>query len=306
MKNEELWNQRFQGFLQYIRSRYRSPQKRIAATHQFWSWFSQTGLDWEEVDERIFKAYVLHLRGNEPPYAPGTLYNLFCRGVAVAEYFTKCGYLLCAPKPTDILKHPPKGFRKWVPTPEDVRTLLETPDEETPRGLRDRAILELFYGSGPRLTELANLTLSDVDLYQDTIYIKDTKNGEDRVVPITEASRLALRRYLKFSRPVFASLKNGLRYGGESLWLSCKRRPFTPSGIAQMVARYAHQLELPISAHVLRHACATHLLQGGAGIAHIAAILGHISLDSTQLYTHLKTMDLETVIKRSHPREKPH
>ncbi len=303
MKKQGLWEKRFQEFLDDIRSRHRRPYGYLWSSQKFWSWFNQRGLCWERVDGDVFRTYVQELQNHRPAYAPSTIYERLRCAIAVVRHFVERDYLLWVVSPAEILKAPPRSTRQWVPEPEEVQRLLELPDPNTSRGLRDRAILELFYGSGLRLSEMSRLTLSSLDLHRGTVTIRDPKNGEDRVVPMTEISKLATRNYLQNARPELAQNKDGLNLGGDALWLGNRQRAMGLSGIWYRVQLYARQLELPISPHVLRHACATHLLQAGAGIGHIATLLGHTSLDSTRLYTHLKTMDLRALLERHHPLE---
>jgi len=141
------------------------------------------------------------------------------------------------------------------------------------------------------------------------LHIRHGKGGYQRVVPLLGEAKLCLREYLKFCRPHFATgkmVKSGRDLGlhREALWLSKEGSRWGAQSLRMMCQNYAREAGIPksVSPHVLRHSCATHLLQGGADIRHIQALLGHKKLTTTQRYTHLRTADLKAVISRYHPR----
>jgi integrase/recombinase XerC len=163
--------------------------------------------------------------------------------------------------------------------------------------LRDRAVLELLYGSGLRVGELAGLTLDRVDLTQARVRVLG-KGSKEREIPMSEFAVEALREYLGRSRPQMAA--EGSRY----LFFNRRRRPFSPRDIRSMVGGYGGTL-LPgrrVTPHTLRHSYATHLLEGGADIRAVQELLGHASVATTQRYTHVSRRRLFEAYERSHPR----
>jgi site-specific recombinase XerD len=165
---------------------------------------------------------------------------------------------------------------------------------------RDRAILEVLYGSGLRRSECAQLDLGDLDLGQETLWVRCGKGRKGRVVPLTGRAIGALGAYLRENRPSLA-----LDPRERGLFLSERAgRRLTDSGLAKVVRREALAAGIPVSAHGLRHACATHLLQGGADVRLIQKLLGHAKLATTSLYTRVDTSDLAAMLRRCHPRER--
>jgi integrase/recombinase XerD len=182
-----------------------------------------------------------------------------------------------------------------------TQRLMEAPSPYTPVGKRDRAILELLYGTGVRVSECARLELRDVDLGKGTLFVRQGKGRKDRVVPFAGQAAQALDVYLRESRPALS------RYSRQqALFLSSSRRPL-PSGTIQLIVREharAAGLKVPVTPHTLRHTCATHLIQGGASVRHVQKLLGHSSIQSTAIYTRVFPKDLAQVIAKAHPRER--
>lgn len=188
-----------------------------------------------------------------------------------------------------------------------ARRLMSAPSYENPRWwaqaleLRDRAILELLYGTGIRLAECAQLDVHDLDLLHGSLWIRNGKGRKDRVVPLAGAAAAALDLYLREARP---RLLRDPRESG--LFLTSLGRRLSPVAIDQLIRRHVQAAKLPrvVSAHTLRHACATHLLQGGADVRHVQELLGHRSLTTTARYTRIAIRDLRRVIEKAHPRER--
>lgn len=207
-----------------------------------------------------------------------------------------------------ILQNPARGV--FIPrecplpkvklSPDAADRLLTQPSEGTPIGKRDRALLELLYLTGLRASECCRLEISDVSFLLGTLLVRDGKGGKDRVVPIVGPAARALEQYLKEARPRLV--------GGpheRAVFLGCRRAPLGVSGLELMVNRHARLAGLaPLHPHALRHACATHLLRGGASVRHVQELLGHRSVNTTMRYTRVEVSDLARVIARSHPRER--
>lgn len=165
--------------------------------------------------------------------------------------------------------------------------------EQGPRQVRDRAILEVLYGTGIRKSELLRLDLTDVALSEQTLLVRQGKGRKDRLVPFSDVVSEAVRAYLR-QRP---------RVPGR-LFLTRQGRPLTDGALKALIqrARLRAGLRCFASPHRLRHSYATHLLRRGASLAHIKALLGHASIVSTQVYTAVDVSDLKAMIERSHPR----
>jgi integrase/recombinase XerD len=202
--------------------------------------------------------------------------------------------------PADDL-HAPRAFislPKFLSL-EDVDALLATPDVSTPRGVRDRALIEVLYATGLRVSELVGLRLSDLKLDQGYLQCLG-KGGKQRVVPLGDEAVTWVRRYLADGRPALSRRR-------ESPWLFLNARdgrPLTRLGFWKVLKGYglAAGIRSRLSPHVLRHSFATHLLERGADLRAIQAMLGHADLSTTQIYTHVLEARLRSVYDRFHPR----
>jgi integrase/recombinase XerD len=183
---------------------------------------------------------------------------------------------------------------------EEVARLLSQPPAQTPEGLRDRAILELLYASGLRVAELVGLEVGDVDLEAEVVRVMG-KGRRPRVVPMGTYAVRALEAYLNLGRPAILRGRQSralfVRRGGKSL---SRQRVW---GMLRRYARLAG-ISTPVSPHMLRHSFATHLLEGGADLRAVQELLGHASIATTQIYTHVTREQLRQVFDRAHPRDR--
>ncbi len=188
---------------------------------------------------------------------------------------------------TRLLRHLPS-----VLSIADVERLLAQPDCATPRGLRDRAMLELLYATGLRVSELCGLRRSDLNLELGLVRCAG-KGGKERIVPVGEPARAAVRAYLATRRDA-----------APGLFLGNKGQSLTRVSFWRLISRYARQagLRAPVSPHTLRHSFATHLLEGGADLRAIQELLGHANIATTQIYTHVSVDTLREVYRAYHPR----
>jgi integrase/recombinase XerC len=181
----------------------------------------------------------------------------------------------------------------------EADALVEAPAEDDPWALRDRAILELLYASGLRVSELCGLDLEDVDLHGDRVRVLG-KGGREREVPVGEAAVGALRSYLSRGRAGIAPP------AGEAaaLFLNRRGKRVSPRDVRAVVEKYRRAVLMGrrVSPHTLRHSFATHLMEGGADIRAVQELLGHASLTNTQRYTHVSRRRLFGAYRRSHPR----
>jgi len=191
----------------------------------------------------------------------------------------------------------------------EVRLLLELPNRRTLLGLRDRAILEVLYGSGLRVSELVNLNISDVDLLGGMIKVKG-KGSKERLVPIGEMGLTSIERYLKMrqlpKKSAFFKIKSfqNLSYSKGPLFLNFQGSRLNTQSINRLVHKYIRlaSIKKGVSPHTLRHTFATHLLDAGCDLRAVQEMLGHASLSTTQIYTHVTTERLKRVYRKYHPR----
>ena len=191
----------------------------------------------------------------------------------------------------------PRSLPRPLPV-EDVRRLLEAPDEGSPAGLRDRAILELLYGSGLRISELTGLDVDDLDLEEGSVRVLG-KGGKEREVPLGSFGRDAVGAYLTRGRPALASVATR-----GAVFLNARGGRLSRQSCARLLNRYVRLagIERRVTLHTLRHSFATHLLEGGADVRVVQELLGHASVATTQIYTLVTARHLREVYEESHPR----
>lgn len=205
---------------------------------------------------------------------------------------------LIAASPTDDIEAPKRG--RPLPTVlsfYEVEQLLLVPNIASARGFRDATMLHTMYATGLRVTELVSLKIRDLNL--DAGFLAATgKGNKRRLVPLGEWAIELLEKYINEIRPLCAPLTE------EILFLSNRRKGMTRQRFWQLVKGYAEQagIRKPISPHKLRHSFATHLLEGGADLRSVQAMLGHADISTTQIYTHVTTHHLTEVHKKHHPR----
>ena len=188
----------------------------------------------------------------------------------------------------------PRSLPRPLPV-EDVRRLLEAPDDATPTGVRDRAILELLYGAGLRISELTGMDVDDLDLEEGSLRVLG-KGGKEREVPLGSFGREAVGAYLSRGRPALAHRAQPRRAVPErSGAAACRAR-----AVARLLGRYVRLagIDRRVTLHTLRHSFATHLLEGGADVRVVQELLGHASVATTQIYTLVTTRHLREVYER--------
>ncbi|MFZ2955873.1 MAG: site-specific tyrosine recombinase XerD [Candidatus Ozemobacteraceae bacterium] len=203
--------------------------------------------------------------------------------------------------PSKVIERPKPGR----PLPKvlslgEIERLIAATTGETPLHLRDRAILETLYGTGIRESELIDLQLGSIHREGEFINVIG-KGNRERVIPIGTYALLAIDRYLAQGRPkLLADITI------RTLFLNPQGKPLSRMGVWKIVRKYAVAAGIthPVSPHVLRHSCATHMLEGGADIIAIQEMLGHVDVSTTQIYTHLTGQDLKRIHTKAHPRAK--
>ncbi len=180
---------------------------------------------------------------------------------------------------------------------EEVERLLSQPSMQEPRGLRDRAMLELLYATGLRVSELISLKHQDLNLEEGFLICKG-KGGKERIVPLGRPASKAVLLYLDQVRSEFIKIDT------DFLFLTRRGKPFTRQGFWKLLKEYGVEagLKLKISPHILRHSFATHMLERGADLRSLQLMLGHSQITSTQIYTHVSRKQLRRVYDKFHPR----
>jgi integrase/recombinase XerD len=265
-----------------------------------------------QVTPDLLGSYQMALLSLEKPsgghLAVGTQHTRLTVLKTFFRYLSRQGKLLS--NPAAGLQLPKK--RRTLPqahlTPKEAIRLVESIDTSAPVGLRDRAIVEVLYASGIRNAELRGLTLSDFDPAAGTLTIRGGKGGKDRLVPLGPIASAVVSDYVAMARPGLMQGKSWRRKpkGVVHLFVSQWGFPLHAPAVISVVKKAAERagIKKSIAPHRLRHACATHMLRGGADIRHIQKLLGHASLQTTQIYTHVEIGDLQAVHKRFHPRER--
>ena len=266
---------------------------------QFGAWAARGRIHYlGDLDRKVLRRYLGYL--GQRGYARRTL----ARKVSVVRSLLRWAMLqgLVAGNAAEELAVP----RLDKPLPrvlkaDEASALCELPPDDEPAGLRDRAILELLYGSGLRVAELCGLDVTELDLDAGSVVVLG-KGRKERKVPVGEPARGALGRYLLGSRASFLALATHPPEP-RALFLNARGGRLGTRSVRAIVTKYqAGGGGRPVSPHSLRHSYATHLLDGGADLRAVQELLGHESLATTQIYTHVSTERLKAVYDQSHPR----
>jgi site-specific recombinase XerD len=247
----------------------------------FGRWLDKRGMAIEDVDVRALTAYAAELGKARPrKLAPATV----ARKLAAVRSFLR---FTLGPTRVPDASLAPRRVRRLpdTPKPAEVEAALDALDGDGPLALRNRALVELVYSAGLRSAEAVALDLADMDFDREQVHVRG-KGGKERIVPLGEEAGLLVARYLHEARPQLA------RGAENALFVSARGRRLDTSTLRRV---FAHP-------HRLRHAFATHLLEGGADLRTIQDLLGHSSLSTTQLYSHVDGRRLRRVYDRAHPR----
>ncbi len=187
--------------------------------------------------------------------------------------------------------------------PQEINELFLLPDIATWQGIRDRAILEIFYSSGLRLQEMVNLNLSDLELACSYLRIYG-KGAKERIVPMGGCARRALQKYLEEVRPELQVIAVKKNQADNAVFLNYRGTRLSGRSIERLLDKYLNQMAFnrKMSPHALRHSFATHLLNNGADLRVVQELLGHVNVSTTQIYTHLTREKIRSVYLNAHPR----
>jgi integrase/recombinase XerC len=184
--------------------------------------------------------------------------------------------------------------------PEEIKRLFDAPEENKPKGVRDKTILEVIYGTGLRVAEIIRININDVDFDEGEIKVLG-KGSKERIVLFGSHAKTAMKKYLKEGRPLFLSGQTT-----PALFINRRGGRLTARSIERMLVYYSKKggITKKVTPHTLRHSFATHLLSGGADLRMVQELLGHVSLSTTQVYTHITKEHLKEVYDSAHPRSK--
>jgi integrase/recombinase XerD len=255
--------------------------------------------DARAVSEAHLVAYARHLE--QRTTRRGTPLAAASRASALStlrrffSFLASRGHILRDPAHGIPLPRSPR-LPRGILTEAQARRLVSAPFPGSRAGKRDRAILELLYGTGIRVGEAVRADVTDLDLRQRILLVRSGKGKKDRVVPVPGRAAMALGGYLAEARPGL------VKRADAALFVSRHGGRLSRVGMRLIVKRHGRAIGVELTPHALRHTCATHLLRGGASIRHVQELLGHHCLSTTALYTRVAIEDLRQLIARAHPR----
>lgn len=286
-------------FTEYLREEKKASENTVLSygrdLRNFCRFLREAGIsDAEKVNRTNVMAYMYELQKQKK--AGATVSRNIASIRSFFQYLQRQGLVsenpaagLEAPK---VEKKPPE-----ILSLEKVELLLEQPKGEEAKEIRDKAMLELLYATGIRVTELISLQLSDVNLAMEYIHCGNAAKG--RIIPIGAQAKHSLRRYMEKAREKMLQ-----RADEETLFVNCSGRPMTRQGFWKIIKSYAKKagIEQEITPHMLRHSFAAHLIENGADLRSVQEMLGHSDISTTQIYTKLTNQKLKNVYAKSHPR----
>src|SRR6266481_824689 len=269
----------------------------------FIAWAEERGLrEPLEITRPVLERYQRHLfyyrKKNGEPL---TFRSQHSRLVPLRVWFkwmTRQNHILHNPASEIDLPRLGRTLPKNIPTAPEVEQIMVQPDITDPIGLRDRAILELFYSSGLRRLEIINLKLFDLQLDRGLIVVREGKGGKDRYTPVSERAIAWIEKYVREARPQIAIEPDDM-----TAFLTANGEPFSPDHLTWTVRTHIVSADIGKirACHLLRHTMATHMLEGGADIRHIQVMLGHEDINPTQIYTHVALKALQHIHAATHP-----
>lgn len=259
----------------------------------------EAGADWDHVTKQTIVNYILELKERE--YASSTV----ARKVAAIKSFFHflTSEDVVEDDPTALLDSP--KVKKRLPTTltyDEVNLLLAVPEQDdSPKAVRDKALLELLYATGMRVTEIVSLDLEDINLASATVRVTRGKGGKERIIPIHNRAVQTLSDYLTKGR--LQLLKDPAE---RALFLNHRGQRLTRQGLWLIIKYYVREagITADVTPHTLRHSFATHLLNGKADLRHVQELLGHANISTTQIYTHISSERLRAAYDEAHPRAK--
>ncbi len=278
-------------------------ESRRVDLHFFNEWCKTRTLDRpQEITKPIlerFQRYLYHYRKPSGKALGFSRQAIILRSQqGFFKWLAQNNHILYNPASDLILPKTPKQLPRDILTTDEMETLLNQPDLESPYGLRDRAMMETMYSTGIRRTELANLTIYNVNESRGTLFVEQGKGRKDRVVPIGERALAWINKYLSDVRGELLIDPNVI-----TLFITYQGEGFHPNKLTGVMRSYIKKAGINKngSCHIFRHTMATQMLDNGADIRFIQEILGHACLDTTQRYTHVSLKKLREIHTATHP-----
>jgi integrase/recombinase XerD len=297
-------------FLESLRVRGQAPatlKARSESLSTFFLWMAGAGIeDVREVTREHIRAYQVWMASQS--WSTQTLHVRLISLRRFFEHLETTDAVLLNPCVGLILPKLEDRLPRGVLSQAEACRMLDAPDTQTKKGIRDKAIMELFYSTGIRGEEMASLTIHDVDTRSGFVRVTRGKFAKDRVVPMGKKASDYVAEYLSKVRRVWSQQSEAAPelIDERTLWLSSRspHGPLKKQAIAVMVKEYKKLagVDRPGRTHLWRHTCATHMVQGGANIAYVQRLLGHRSLDTTQIYMRITIPDVKAVVTKIHPR----
>lgn len=275
---------------------------RERALGQFIAWCDERGLAHPgELTRSILEAWQRHLylarKTDGQPLSPRSQETLITALKAWFKWLARERHILVNPAHELVTPRIPRGLPKVLLSIKQVELALAQPDVMGLTGVRDRALLELLYSTGMRRAEAARLQVPEIDLNRGTVMIRQGKGRRDRFIPLGERAAYWVARYLDEVRPKLIT-----RLDDWTLFLTDYGEPYEHNRLGDLCQRYLRLAGIEHGAcHALRHACATHMLEGGADIRYIQVLLGHAQLSTTEIYTHVAIDKLIEIHAATHP-----
>lgn len=298
-----------QAFIESLRVRHYSTS--TVWTHErallyFLQWCDERSLgSANEITRPVLESYQRSLfyyrKKNDQPLSYASQFERLCSVKLFFRWLTKSNLILHNPASEIEFPRVERRLPKHILSVDEVDRVISQPDVSTPIGVRDRAILELLYSTGMRRMELITLKLPELDLERGTVVIRQGKGKKDRMVPVGERAIAWCNRYINDVRPSLAASPDA-----GVVFLSHLGAGFTPDFLSRLVKSYVERagINKSGSCHLFRHAMATQMLDNGADIRFIQTMLGHASLDTTQIYTHVAIRKLKEIHAATHPSAK--
>jgi integrase/recombinase XerD len=281
----------------------RTLDQRQRATRRFILWCQDRGLAQPgEITLPILERYQRHLyHYRKPDGAPLAFSSQVAELAPLRAYFkwlARGRYILYNPAAELELPKVPRSLARYVLSVADVEAILNAADTGTLLGLRDRALMEVLYSSAIRRAELIHLSIFDVDTRRGSLFVRAGKGAKDRLLPLGARACAWLDQYLREVRPELVTGRDP-----QALFLTLHGDAFDHYSIGETVKRYIAKAGIGVkgACHLFRHACATHMLENGADTRYIQALLGHASLNSTQIYTQVALAKLKQIHDATHP-----
>jgi integrase/recombinase XerD len=264
-------------------------------------WCDERGLERpQDITRPILQRYQGHLyhyrKANGQPLSFNTQATRLMPIVAFFKWCARENHILHNPASDLVLPKPPRQLPRHLLTVAEIEAVLNQADIDTPSGLRNRAMMETLYSTGIRRAELSRLEIYDVDTERGTLMVRLGKGRRDRLIPLGARACAWIERYLREVRPHLV-----LAMDQRILFLTDYGEAFEKNRLSDMVKRHMQYAGVQGGCHAFRHAMATHMLENGADIRYIQAILGHSELSTTQIYTHVAIGHLQAVHALTHP-----